>query len=113
MKAKQRLAKSLGLVGAGISLALYAVFGLMQGLAIGGTAGILLAQEIYGPATFEIVGAGLMTRVLIAGSMLAGALVALIMFVVTGSAVGAASGYVLGLGIKDREEAEAGLTGIK
>jgi hypothetical protein len=108
MKTKTRLAKSCGLIGAGVSAALYAVFGLMQGMALGGTAGLLLAQEIYGPNTLDIVGSGLITRVILAASMLAGAFVALIMFLVLGSALGYASGYVLGLTIKEEVAGEPG-----
>jgi hypothetical protein len=103
MSYAKNIAKTTGLIGAGIGLALYAVFGLMQSVMLGGTAGVLMSGEIYGPGTFEVNGGALLARVIVGGGMLSGALVALVMFVVAGAVVGAVPGYLVGLLIKGKD----------
>ena len=106
MSQKIDITKKCGLIGAGIGLALFAVFGLLEGAMIGGTAGIGIVNYIFGQGTLEIMGGELMPRIMIAASMLAGVMVSCIAFVVAGSVVGAAGGYVLAVSIGASEAAE-------
>jgi len=103
---KSVLTKKCGLVGAGAGLALFAVFGLLQGALIGGTAGIGIARYIFGAGTLELMANELLPRVVIAASMLAGVMVSCIAFVVMGGVIGAACGYVLALAMGASEAAE-------
>jgi hypothetical protein len=91
------LMKKCGLVGSGIGLALFAVFGLLQGAMLGGTAGIGIANYVFGANTFEVMGNDLLPRAIMAASMLAGVVISCVMFVVAGGAVGAAGGFALSL----------------
>ena len=97
MVSRGELMKKCGLVGSGIGLALFGVFGLLQGALLGGTAGIAIANHIFGANTFEVMGNDLLPRVIMAASMLAGVVVSCVMFVVTGGAIGAAGGFALSL----------------
>ncbi len=108
MSQRGEIAKKCGLIGGGIGLALFAVFGLLEGALIGGTAGLGIINYLFGEGTLEIMGSELLPRILIAASMLAGVLVSLIAFVVAGSVAGAAGGYVLAVGLGAREAAETG-----
>jgi hypothetical protein len=89
--------KRCGLIGAGIGMALFAVFGLMQGALIGGTAGLAVANHIFGQTTLEIMADELLPRIIIAASMLTGVVLSLVAFVVGAAAAGAAFGYALAL----------------
>ncbi len=97
MVTRSELMKKCGLVGSGIGLALFAVFGLLQGALLGGTAGVAIANYIFGANTFEVMGNDLLPRVIMAASMLAGVVISCVMFVVAGGVVGAAGGFALSL----------------
>lgn len=91
------LMKKCGLIGSGLGIALFAVFGLLQGALLGGAAGLGIANHVFGANTFEVMGNDLMPRIIIAASMLAGVVVSCVMFVVIGTAVGAVAGFALSL----------------
>ena len=92
---KNELIKKSGLVGAGIGIALFAVFGLLQGALIGGAAGLATARYIFGETTLKLMANELLPRIIVAASMLAGVLFSGITFVVTFGIAGAVAGYVL------------------
>jgi hypothetical protein len=92
MKNRTRIAKKMALIGAGIGLALFALFGLLQGSVIGGAIGIDIVNSIYSTAQAPT----LLARAIIGASMLAGVIVSGVVFVVGSSSVLAAAGYIVG-----------------
>lgn len=109
MTLRQELAKKSALIGAGVGLVLYALFGLLQGALLGGTAGVLFTNWVFGAGAMEIMAGELITRAIIAGAMLAGVLVSLVMFVTITATVGYILGSVLGVVAGERETTEPGL----
>jgi hypothetical protein len=92
MKDKGRIAKQSGLVGAGIGLAVFALFGLLQGSMIGGAVGL----DIINNVLHEQAGVSMLSRVILGASMLAGVLVAGAILVLAFSAAGYALGFAVG-----------------
>ncbi len=97
MVTRTEIAKRCGLIGAGAAICLYAFFGLMQGAAIGGAAGVGLANYLFGSSTLALMANELLPRIIVAASMLAGVVISLVSFVAVGSAVGAVVGFALGM----------------
>ena len=97
MVTRNELMKKCGLIGSGIGIALFAVFGLLQGALLGGTAGLAIANHVFGETTLELMANELLPRMILAGSMLAGVVFSFVFFVVTGAAMGAAGGFLLSL----------------
>lgn len=97
------LMKKCGLIGSGLGLALFGIFGLLQGALLGGAAGLGIANHVFGENTFEVMGNDLLPRVIIAASMLAGVVVSAVMFVVVGTVAGAAAGFALSLLVSKAE----------
>jgi len=97
MTIRQELARKCALIGAGMGLVLYAVFGFLQGALLGGTAGILAANWVFGPGTLYITGGELITRVIVGAAMLSGVVISLVIFVTLSSTAGYIFGNVLGL----------------
>ena len=71
MTTKTAIVKKCGLVGAGAGIALFAVFGLLQGALLGGTAGVAVANHIFGANTFEVMAGDLLPRIIVAACMVA------------------------------------------
>jgi hypothetical protein len=93
MKYRGQVAKKFGLVGAGVGLTLFALFGLLEGSLIGGAVGLDIVNSLFHvPA-----GTTLLSRVIVGASMLAGVIVSGIFFVVSCSTIGWAVGYITGL----------------
>jgi len=80
----------IGLAGGVLGAAAFLGVGLLRGALIGGAAGLWVGGLL--PGGYEPV-----ARVLGGVGMAAGALLAGVMFVVTGYAVGRLSGYIVGL----------------
>ncbi len=97
MVTRAELMKKTGLIGGGIGLALFAVFGLLQGAALGGAAGVSIANHIFGETTLQLLANELLPRIIVVASMLAGVIVSCLVFVVTGACIGVAAGFLLGL----------------
>ena len=97
MVTRAELMKKTGLIGGGIGMALFAVFGLLQGAALGGAAGISIANRIFGATTLKLLANELLPRIIVVASMLAGVIVSCLVFVVTGACIGVAAGFLLGL----------------
>ena len=93
MKYRGQVAKKFGLVGAGVGLTLFALFGLLEGSLIGGAVGLDIVNSLFhAPA-----GPTLLSRVIVGASMLAGVIVSGIAFVVVCSSAGWVVGYLAGL----------------
>jgi len=103
MKTRIQVAKRLGLVGAGIGLTLFALFGLLQGSLIGGAIGLDIVNSLYSTAAEPT----LLARVIIGASMLAGVIVTGILFVVFFSIAGLSVGYVVGWMAEPKADASA------
>jgi len=104
MDTKSRIIKRVMLIGAGVGIAFYALYGFMFGLLIGGTAGLVISNEIFGSGVIEIEGGNLATRIILGGSMVSGAVISLLVFVVAGAVLGASLGYVLSLSVRETKE---------
>ena len=97
MVTRAELMKKTGLIGGGIGLALFAVFGLLQGAVLGGAAGVSIANYIFGETTLKLMANELLPRIVVVASMLAGVIVSCTVFVVIGACIGVAAGFLLSL----------------
>ena len=76
--------KKLTLIGAGCGVVLFAVFGLLPGSFLGGVMGLNLAGMLLGmPVT-----SGVLSRLIVAASMVIGVMVSGIMFITASSLTG-------------------------
>ena len=88
---KGSISKKLAYIGAGIGLALYAIFGLLYGSLLGGIVGLKIAPGLFGTAlTYAIV-----PRIIVALGMLTGVMVAGTIFVVGSASLGWLVGFVI------------------
>ena len=85
---KNDYSKKLAYMGAGCGLVLFAIFGLLPGSFLGGVMGINIAGTILGTP----VESGIVSRMIVAASMLIGVMVSCLMFV-TASAT---AGWIIG-----------------
>jgi hypothetical protein len=76
--------KKLAYMGAGCGVVLFAVFGLLPGSFLGGAMGLNIAGIIFGTP----VGSGLLPRMIVAASMLAGVMVSGLMFIMASTTLG-------------------------
>jgi hypothetical protein len=84
-------AKKLAYMGAGCGVVLFAIFGLLPGSYLGGVMGLNLAGIILGfPVT-----SGILSRLIVAASMVMGVMVAGITFVTASSTAGWLIGTVV------------------
>ena len=97
MVRKGEIMKRCGIIGAGAGLAMFGVFGFLQGALIGGAAGLSVANYVFGENTFALMANEILPRVIVAGSMIAGVVVSCTMFVVFFSVAGVAAGYALAM----------------
>ncbi len=85
------LSRKAAYIGAGAGLVLFAIFGLLPGSLLGGAAGIKLAGLFFGLP----LDPGILSRVIVLTSMLAGVLVAGIAIVTATSTLGWLVGRVV------------------
>lgn len=107
MVKRSDIVKRCALIGGGTAIGFYAVFGFLQGAAIGGAAGVGLVNYLFGTSTLALMANEILPRVLIAASMLAGVLMSCMVFTVAGSFAGAAAGFVISA-LAHRPETEYG-----
>ncbi len=86
-----RYTKKLAYIGAGCGIVLFAVFGLLPGSFLGGVMGLNIAGSLLGVP----VSSGVVSRLIIAVSMMTGVMVSGIMFVTGSSLAGWLAGTVL------------------
>ncbi|HXY62581.1 MAG TPA: hypothetical protein VEJ22_06575 [Nitrospirota bacterium] len=102
------IARKTAYIGAGVGLALFALFGLMPGSLLGGAMGINIAGWLFGLPLQP----GLISRIIVLASMLIGVLVSGIVIVTATSTVGWLVGRALESGAHAKEgveeEAKAG-----
>jgi hypothetical protein len=106
---KERIANKLSYLGAGIGLALFAIFGLLPGSFIGGVLGLNIAGSIFGLPVEPTVFA----RVVIVMGMLLGVLVTGTVFIVSGAVIGWIAGVVIDAIAKPAEELKEGEKPLK
>ena len=97
---KTTLSRKAAYIGAGAGLVLFALFGLLPGSLLGGAAGINIAGWLFGLPLEP----GLLSRVIVFISMLAGVLVAGIVIVTATSTLGWLAGRVIEAGTREKEE---------
>jgi hypothetical protein len=83
--------KKLAYMGAGCGVVLFAVFGLLPGSFLGGVMGLNIAGIMFGTP----VGAGLLPRMIVAASMLAGVMVSGLMSIMASTTLGWLGGTVV------------------
>ena len=83
--------KSLTYIGAGAGVVLFAVFGLLPGSFLGGVMGLNLAGSLLGTP----VASGILSRLIVAASMVLGVMVAGIMFITASATLGWLIGTVV------------------
>ena len=88
---KERIAQKTLYLGMGVGLILFALFGLIPGSLIGGVAGLGIAGTVFGTP----VEAGVLARIIVAGSMLVGVMVSGLIWVTATSTIGWLIGAVL------------------
>jgi len=83
--------KKLAYMGAGCGVVLFAIFGLLPGSFLGGVMGLNIAGTILGtPVT-----SGVLSRMIVAASMIVGVMVAGVMFIMASTTAGWLIGNVL------------------
>jgi hypothetical protein len=88
MKDTTRYTKKLAYMGAGCGVVLFAVFGLLPGSFFGGVMGLNIAGSLFGVP----VESGILSRLIVAASMVVGVMVSGLMFI-TGSSL---AGWLIG-----------------
>jgi hypothetical protein len=88
---KTNYSKKLAYLGAGCGVVLFAVFGLLPGSFLGGVMGLNIAGSLLGVP----VSSGILSRLIVAASMVAGVMVSGIMFITASSVAGWLVGTVV------------------
>jgi hypothetical protein len=102
---KEKIANKLIYVGAGVGLVLFAFLGLLPGSFVGGVMGLSISGMIFGTP----VEPGIISRIIIAISMLLGVMVSGFVFVTAASTLGWLVGTIIDTlrAGKEKEEAKA------
>jgi hypothetical protein len=95
---KRDFAKKFGYIGAGLGLALFALFGLLYGSFLGGLIGLSVVNVFSGPAA----AGGIIARIAVAVGMVSGVLVACVITVVSCTAAGYVIDSIIGAREKSR-----------
>jgi len=85
-----RMRNKLMYVGAGGGLVMFAVFGMLPGSFLGGVMGLSLVNGLTGTAA-----SGILSRIIVAVSMLTGVLASGLVFTVAGATIGWLVGLVV------------------
>jgi len=86
-----RYARKIAYMGAGCGIVLFAVFGLLPGSFLGGVMGLNIAGSLLGMP----VSSGVLSRLIVAASMVVGVMVSGIMFITASSVAGWLIGSVV------------------
>jgi hypothetical protein len=100
-KMKERYyTKKMAYMGAGCGLVLFAIFGLLPGSFLGGVMGLNIAGTLLGsPVT-----TGVLSRMIVAGSMLIGVMVSGIIFITASATAGWLIGAVVDTVTAEKKE---------
>ncbi len=105
MKDTKGYAKKLAYMGAGCGVVLFGVFGLLPGSFLGGVMGLNIAGTLLGVP----LASGVLSRLIVAASMVIGVMVSGIMFITASSITGWLIGTVLdAITAEKKEMATAG-----
>ena len=91
LKMKGSISNKLAYTGAGIGLALYAIFGLLYGSLLGGIVGLNIVHALFGTSLAHAV----VPRIIVALGMLTGVMVAGTIFVVGSASLGWVIGFLI------------------
>ena len=80
---KERITQKTTCLGVGVGLVLFAIYGLLPGSFLGGVAGLSIAGMIFGAP----VNPGILSRMVIAISMLLGIMVSGLIFITASSTI--------------------------
>ena len=83
--------KNLTSLGAGCGIVLYAIYGLLPGSFLGGVMGLHIAGSIFGTP----VASGILSRLIVAASMVSGVMVSGIIFITSFSTAGWLAGSLV------------------
>ncbi len=97
---KGSISNRLAYLGAGVGLALYAIFGLLYGSLLGGVVGLNIVHAVFGTTLAQAV----LPRIIVALGMLTGVLVAGTIFVVGSASLGWVIGYLIDPATWSRKE---------
>lgn len=96
-------------VGTGVGLILFVLVGLLSGSLIGGVIGLKIAGLIHGGP----VEGGLLPRVIVAGSMIAGVIASAVMFIAGMGFLGWAAGFVFDATMKTKVQGSEAHAAVK
>ncbi len=96
-------AKKLAYMGAGCGVVLFGVFGLLPGSFLGGVMGLNIAGKLLGVP----LASGILSRLIVAASMVIGVMVSGIMFITASSIAGWLIGTVLDAITAEKKEMAA------
>lgn len=102
---RNTISKKSAYIGGGAGFALFAIFGLLPGSLLGGAAGIKFAGMVFGLP----LDPGILQRIIVVASMLAGMLVSGIAIVTAASAAGWLAGRVLEATVSEKDPETAAL----
>ena len=100
LKMKGSISNKLAYTGAGIGLALYAIFGLLYGSLLGGVVGLNIVHALFGTSLAHAV----VPRIIVAVGMLTGVMVAGTIFVVGSASLGWVIGFIIDPATWSRKE---------
>ena len=95
-----RYSKKLAYMGAGCGVVLFAIFGLLPGSFLGGVMGLNIAGTLFGvPVT-----AGIVSRLIVAASMVVGVMVSGIIFITASAVAGWLAGTAIDAVMAEKNE---------
>lgn len=89
---RKKIGNKAAYLGAGAGIILFAIYGLLPGSFLGGTAGLGIAGSIFGTP----VDPGIVSRIIVTASMLIGVMVSGLVFVTASTIAGWLLGSVVG-----------------
>jgi hypothetical protein len=98
-----KYSKKLAYMGAGCGVVLFAIFGLLPGSFLGGVMGLNIAGTLFGVP----VASGIVSRLIVAASMVVGVMVSGIIFITASSVAGWLVGTVVDAVMAEKHELAA------
>jgi hypothetical protein len=98
-----KYSKKLAYMGAGCGVVLFAIFGLLPGSFLGGVMGLNIAGTLFGMP----VASGILSRLIVAASMVVGVMVSGIIFITASSVAGWLAGTAMDAVMAEKNELAA------